>query len=727
MLDTPGNWSQIYTFDYMSNKFRRACLVHVGLVLQKVLLMCKVWERNLKRGVNMIHFHGFYELAPEQFTNKIQAAIADYKQVIAAVKSNRVINWVFAVQPLEEAAERLDKVWGMLSHINAVANTPEIRSIYDSLLPIVTNFHVEVMQDSGLYNIYNILSSSEEFLSLSVAQQTVITNTIRDFKLAGVSLQDTQRHELRQLIKQLDELENNFANNVLDATQNWTYHISLDQHHLLDGVPEHTKELAKLKATNSNLDGWVLTLDYPCYLAIVKNATNRQLRQDFYIAFNTRASAEGNATEKWDNTVNIETILQLRQKIAHLTGHRNYAEYSLMSKMARTTKQVNDFLFDLAAKAKPNALLEFDELQNFAYQHGFEDNLQAWDVAYYSELLRKQRFDVSEDALRVYFPESRVLNGLFALAKKLFAIDIEEVTDFPTWHDSVRMFKVVDQDNILRGHFYIDLYTREGKRGGAWMSECACRMRFASDLLQTPVAYLNCNFAPGTDYKPALLSHAEVETLFHEFGHTLHHVLTKVDYYSVSGINGVAWDAVELPSQFMENWAWEWQVMQYISENINTGEPLPRAEFDKLLASKNFQSALFLMRQIEYAMFDFRIHENINSDANRSAHEILQDIRKEFSVVPTPDVNRFENSFSHIFAGGYAAGYYSYLWAEVLSCDAYDKFKNSGLLESEAGKAFLVHVLEMGGSRPAMELFVNFAGREPNVDALLRHYAIAQV
>jgi oligopeptidase A len=673
----------------------------------------------------MTDFHGFYELAPEQFVDEIQAAIADYKLVIAAIKSNHVINWMSTIQPLEEAAERLDKVWSMLNHLNAVANTPEIRKVYEQLLPIVTNFSIDVMQDEALYDIYTVINASEEFFSLTVAQQTVITNAIRDFKLSGVSLPEPQSTELRQATERLSELENNFANNVLDSTEDWTYHVAPDQHTLLDGVPEHTKELAKAKAISSKLDGWVLSLDFPCYAAIIKHAVNRDLREEFYMAQNTRASDHGDMAGKWDNTPLIAEILKTRQKIAHLTGYANFAEYSLVPKMAHSPAQVTEFLHEIAAKARPRALLEFAELQSFAQQQGFNDKLEAWDIGYYSEMLRKQRFDVSEDALRVYFPEPRVLTGLFKLARKLFAIEIEEVTGFPTWDDSIRMFKVVDQDNLLRGHFYIDLFTRDGKRGGAWMSECTCRMRFASDLLQTPVAYLNCNFAPGVGHQPALLSHAEVETLFHEFGHTLHHVLTKVDYYSVSGMNGVPWDAVELPSQFMENWAWEWQVMQDISENINSGEPLPRSEFDKLLASKNFQSALFLMRQLEYTMFDLRIHENSGEDANRTAHEVLEAVRKEISVVPTPASNRFENSFSHIFAGGYAAGYYSYLWAEVLSCDAYDKFKKAGLFDNDLGKAFLTHILEMGGSRPAMDLFVNFAGREPNVDALLKHHDIA--
>lgn len=668
---------------------------------------------------------GFYELTSEQFDTEIKGAISNYQVVIAAVKSNHSVSWATSVQPLEEAAERLDRLWQLLDHLNAVANTPEIRDVHDSLLPTISNFQVSILQDQQLYDIYRSLHDSDDFATLTAAQQTLITNVLRDFKLAGVDLPTVQRELYKKLSERLSEVENNFSNNVLDATQDWTYHVSPDLEILLDGVPEHTKELAAAKAREQKLLGWVLTLDSPCCMAILNYAANRQLREEFYLAYCTRASAHGDMAGKWDNTSLIAEILEIRQKLAELTGHNNYAELSLVPKMASNVNIVKTFLNDLVAKVTPQASLEFEALKKFATLQGFEQEMQAWDISYYSEKLRQSNFDISQEALRVYFPEPKVLRGLFNVAKKLFGIKIEEVFDFPTWNSAVRMFKVIDQDNQLRGHFYIDLYTRDGKRGGAWMSECTHRIRFASDLLQMPIAYLNCNFAPPIDSQPGLLTHSDVETLFHEFGHTLHHVLTKVDYYSVSGISGVSWDAVELPSQLMENWAWEWQVIKDISENIHTGKPLPREEYDKLLASKNFQSALFLSRQLQFALFDLRIHEHTKIDAGRTAHQIMQEVRKEVAVTPTPVVNRFENSFTHIFSGGYAAGYYSYLWAEVLSCDAYDKFKATDIFDKELGNSFLINILEKGGSQPAMELFVAFAGREPEVDALLRHHAIA--
>lgn len=667
---------------------------------------------------------GFYKLAPEQFDVAVKEAISNYKDVIAAVKSNNSVSWETFMQPLEEAAEELDRVWRLLDHLNAVDNTPEIRAVYDNLLPIVSNFQVDICQDQQLYKLFLAMSHSDEFVTLEVAQQTLINNVLRDCELSGVALEPLQREEYKKLSERLSDLENKFSNNVLDSTEDWTYHVDSEQEFLLDGIPAHTLALAATKATAQNLSGWILTIDSPCCTSVLKYADNIQLREEFYIAYSTRASKEGAMSGSWDNTPLIAEILHVRQQLAHLVGHDNYAEYSLVPKMARSVSLVKSFLNDLSHKARPQALREFEELNAFAKQQGFTQALQAWDFAYYSEKLRQQKFNVSEEELRQYFPEPKVLNGMFKVVKKLFGIDIEEVSDFIAWNSAVRMFKVTDQDDQLRGHFYVDLYTREGKRGGAWMSECMSRIRFADDLLQTPIAYLNCNFAPPLQGQPGLLSHGDVETLFHEFGHTLHHVLSKVDYYGVSGMNGVAWDAVELPSQFMENWAWEWQVIQDISENINTGEHLPREKFDQLLASKNFQSALHLIRQLEFSLFDLRIHENSRSDVGRTAHEIMQSIRKEVGVLPTTKINRFENSFSHIFAGGYAAGYYSYLWAEVLSCDAYDKFKEESSSDNDLGNAFLVHILEKGGSLPAMDLFVAFAGREPMVDALLRHHAI---
>lgn len=667
---------------------------------------------------------GFYLLTPDQFETAVKDAIEAYKKVVTKVKTNPTHNWEDSIQPLEEAAEQLDRIWSLLEHENGVSNTPEIRTVYEKLLGPLTNLHTDLLQDAELYAVYQSISDSPDFKKLSVSQQAIISHALRDFKHAGVDLPEASRKQYKALYEKLSSLENEYANNILDATEGWSYHVTTAQKELLEGLPEHVIEQAKAKAKKEDKTGWVLTLDQPTYYAIIAHAQNRQLREEFYVAYNTRASDQGPTGGQWDNTAKIAEILRIRQEIAQLIGHDNFAEYSLVPKMARSTEEVKKFLYDLVAKVKPQAKKEYEHLKLFAKEKGFAQELEAWDIPYYAEMLRKQNYDISEEELRVFFPEPRVLQGLFKLSKQIFGITIEEETDFAKWHDSIRMFKVIDHNNQLRGHFYIDLYTREGKRGGAWMAECLSRIRFATNLLQTPVAYLNCNFSKPADNKPGLLTHSDVLVLFHEFGHTLHHILTQIDYYSVSGLNGVAWDAVELPSQFMENWAWEWEVIQDISENINTGEHMPRALFDRLLASKNFNSGMFLIRQLEFSIFDFMIHEKVGKGDNRTAHEILQEVRKEVGVVPVPAINRFENSFGHIFAGGYSAGYYSYLWAEVLSCDAFDKFRDTGLFNSKTGQEFLTKILEKGGSEPAMDLFVAFAGREPQVEALLRHHAV---
>lgn len=668
---------------------------------------------------------GFYRLTPSEFETEVKAAIEGYKKQIAAVKANKTISWDQSIQPLEEAAEKLDRIWSLLEHVNAVCNTPEIRVVYEQLLGLVSSLHTDILQDEQLYAVVQAVSDSPEYASLSTAQQAIIIHSLRDFKLAGVNLAKDLREKYKQLYERLSSLENDYSNNVLDATEGWAYHISPDQTELLEGLPEHVIESARARAVAEDKPGWVLGIDQPTFYSVIAHAQNRMLREEFYIAYYTRASDQGPNAGKWDNTQLIADIMQTRQQLAQITGHPNYAEYSLVPKMASNTSTVKNFLNDMIAKVRPQAKQEFENLKVFAKEQGFAQDLEPWDMSYYSEALRKQHFDISEEELRIYFPEPRVLTGLFKLSRKIFGLTIEEVTDFPKWHDSVRMFKVIDQENNLRGHFYIDLYTREGKRGGAWMAECLSRIRFASNLLQTPVAYLNCNFAKPAAHKPGLLTHSDVVTLFHEFGHTLHHVLTQIDYFSVSGMNGVSWDAIELPSQFMENWAWEWDVIQDISENINSGEPMPREIFDRLLASKNFHSGLFLLRQLEFSLFDFRIHESVGFKGGPTAHAVLNEIRKEMGVLPVSAVNRFENSFGHIFSGGYSAGYYSYLWAEVLSCDAFAKFRAEGLFNSNIGKEFLTKILEKGGSMPAMDLFVAFVGREPQVEALLKHHAIA--
>lgn len=667
---------------------------------------------------------GFYKLTPNQFATEVTAAIEAYKAKIAVVKAIAKANWNNSIQPLEEAAERLDKIWSMLEHENAVCNTPEIREVYEQLLKSVTNLYTDIMQDEVLFKIYNSLSTSDEFANLSAPQQVIIKHALRDFVLSGVNLLPDKRAEYKQLLERLSGLESNFANNVLDATEGWSYHITVADKVLLDGLPQHILNSAKAKAVAQEKSGWVLSLDSATYYGVLSYASNRQLREEFYNAYTTRASDQGPMAGKWDNTPIIAEITHIRQQIAQLIGHANYAEYSLVAKMAKDTQQVNDFLLQLAQKVKPQARHEFNNLREFAKAQGFMQNLEAWDLAYYTEKMRIAKYDISTEELRSYFPEPRVLQGLFRLVERVFGLKVQEVSGFVTWHDSVRMFAVLDQDHKLRGYFYIDLYSRDGKRGGAWMAECLSRIKFADKALQPPIAYLTCNFAAPANGKSGLLTHDDVVTLFHEFGHTLHHILTQVDYYGVSGLNGVAWDAVELPSQFMENWAWEWQVISDISENINTGEKMPRELFDRLLASKNFQSGMYLLRQLELSYFDFRLHENLPKDAGKSAHAILQEVRDEIAVVPSAPNNRFENNFGHIFAGGYAAGYYSYLWAEVLSSNVFAKFKDKDLFNLSVGQEFLSKILEVGGSVPAMDMFVNFVGHEPQIDALLESYGV---
>ncbi|HSX20031.1 MAG TPA: M3 family metallopeptidase, partial [Gammaproteobacteria bacterium] len=557
---------------------------------------------------------GFYQLSPEQFEIAVKETVAAYKAVTSKVKTIRPVTWEGSIQPLEEASESLDSIWSLLEHENAVSNTPEIRVVYENLLNIITNLHTEILQDEQLYKVYLDISESKSFAHLSIPQRTIIEHALRNFKLGGVNLPAESRAKLKELHERLSALENKFANNVLDATEGWSYHVTTAQKNLLEGLPERVITEAKNKAIAQEKTGWVLTLDLPTNIAVASYAQNRQLREEFYVAYYTRASDQGPMAGKWDNTQNIAEILKIRQEIAHITGYSSYADYALVPRMASNTGEVKEFLNKLAVKVKPQAEREFAELKAFAKQLGFAQEFAAWDVTYYAERMRENNYSISEEELRVYFPEPRVLDGLFKLTKNLFGIEIVPVQDFNSWHPSVRMFEVIDENKQLRGHFYIDLYTREGKRGGAWMAECISRIRFATNTLQTPIAYLNCNFAPPSGDNPGLLTHDDVVTLFHEFGHTLHHVLTQIDYYSVAGLNGVAWDAVELPSQFMENWAWEWSVIQDISKNVLTGEPMPRALFDRLLASKNFHAGMHLSRQLQFAEFDFRIHENVGKD-----------------------------------------------------------------------------------------------------------------
>lgn len=631
-------------------------------------------------------------------------------------------DWESLVEPLEEREDRLSQAWSPVSHLNGVANNPQLREAYNSSLALLTEYSTRIGQNSALFAAYEHLAASDTFTALNIAQQTAVRNALRDFRLAGVSLPDAAKERYGEIKTRLSELSNRFSNNVLDATQGWFKHITDVAE--LQGLPESALAGAARTAANKNLDGWVLTLDGPVYLTVMTQADNRALRREMYTAYVTRASDQGPTAGQWDNTSLIEEILQLRQELAQLLGFANYAELSIEPKMAQSTTQVLAFLEELAQKSRAQAERDLHELQSWVKQtHGL-DTLEVWDVPYYSEKLKEARYQISQEVLRPYFTLPKVLEGLFSLNKTLFDIDIlPQQEGVETWHPDVQFYRVERGGKPL-AYFYLDLFAREGKRGGAWMAECRVRRRIG-EKLQLPVAYLVCNFNAPVGDTPSLLTHYEVTTLFHEFGHGLHHMLTQVDVAAVSGINGVAWDAVELPSQFMENWCWEPSVLKSLSGHYKTGEALPDELIEKMLAAKNFQAAMMILRQIEFALFDFRLHMEYGESGFPGVQVLLDDVRRTVAVLIPPAFNRFQNGFTHIFAGGYAAGYYSYKWAEVLSADAFAAFEENGLFDRATGERFLHEILEKGGSEDAMVLFCRFRGREPNISALLRHAGIA--
>lgn len=630
-------------------------------------------------------------------------------------------DWASLVAPLEEREDRLSQAWSPVSHLNGVANNPQLREAYNSSIALLTEYNTRMGQNRALFSAYERLVSGEAFTALTIAQQTAIHNALRDFRLAGVSLPDEAKRRYGDIQARLSELSTRFSNNVLDATQGWFKHLTDSEQ--LQGLPETAIAAAARAAADKGLEGWVLTLDGPVYLTVMTQADNRELRREIYTAYMTRASDQGPTAGQWDNTALIEEIMQLRQELAQLLGFANYAELSIEPKMAQSTTQVLEFLHQLAEKSRPHAERELQELQSWVKETYGLDRLEVWDVPYYAEKLKEAHYQISQEMLRPYFTLTKVLEGLFALNKKLFDIDIVRQEGVETWHPDVQFYRV-EQGGEPLAYFYLDLFAREGKRGGAWMAECRVRRR-AADKLQLPVAYLVCNFNAPIGDTPSLLTHSEVTTLFHEFGHGLHHMLTQVEVAAVSGINGVAWDAVELPSQFMENWCWEPSVLKSLSEHHQTGEALPDEVIAKLLAAKNFQAAMMMVRQIEFALFDLRLHMEYGKPDFPGVQPLLDEVRRKVAVLIPPAVNRFQNGFSHIFAGGYAAGYYSYKWAEVLSADAFAAFEESGLFNPETGARFRHEILEKGGSEDAMTLFRRFRGRAPEISALLRHAGIA--
>jgi oligopeptidase A len=623
--------------------------------------------------------------------------------------------WDNFVTPLDDAIERLRRSWGQVTHLNAVMNTPELREAYNANLPRVTEFFAGLAQNEALFGRYRQLSESPEFARLGPARQKVIENELRDFRLGGAELPSDKKAMFKANAEKLARLSSRFNDNVLDATN--AFELVIEDRGRLGGIPDDVLESAREAAQQGGKSGWKFTLHAPSYMPVMQYADDRALREQMYRAFATRASEFGKP--EWDNTAIIRDILRLRRSQARLLGMRNFAELSLTPKMAETPDQVLSFLGELGVRAKPYAQRDLEELKQFARDKLSLPDLQAWDAGYASEKLRVARYAFSDQEVKRYFPENKVLAGMFGVVETLYAVRIAEA-EAPRWSPDVRFFEILGAGGERVGQFYLDLYARPSKRGGAWMDDAITRRR-KPDGLQTPVAYLNCNFSRPVGNKPALLTHDEVITLFHEFGHGLHHLLTQVDELGVSGINGVEWDAVELPSQFMENFCWEWDVLKNMTENVDTGAALPRALFDKMLAAKNFQSGLQTVRQLEFSLFDMHLHYDYDPDGPASPLDVLEEVRRQVAVLMPPAFNRFANGFSHIFGGGYAAGYYSYKWAEVLSADAYSLFEESGVLNPSVGSRFRDEILARGGSRPALESFVAFRGREPKIDALLRH------
>jgi len=660
----------------------------------------------------------FSEIRAEHIEPAIDALLNEARAVVAEhLQATSDYSWSNLIEPIENSEDKLNKAWSPVSHLNSVMNNDAWRAAYNACLPKLSAYSTEMGQNKALYRAYQIIAANDSFAELDKAQQKIIVNALRDFKLSGIDLDEKKQQRYKEISQALSRLTSRFEENLMDATHAWNKLIT-DVNDLA-GLPESALIQALAAAESEQREGWLITLQFPSYLAVMTYADNRQLREELYHAFVTRASDLGPHAGQWDNGLIMEEILALRHEKARLLGYDNYAELSLATKMAESTEQVINFLEDLAARSWRQARKDLAELREFARKEQGLKDLKAWDIAYYSEKMRQHSYQLSQEAVKAYFPVTTVLPGLFAIVEKLYGLHITPIEDFDTWHPDVRLYQILDQNRQLRGQFYTDLYARPKKRGGAWMDVCTTRKK-TGGMIQTPVAYLTCNFTPPSGNDPALLTHDEVTTLFHEFGHGLHHMLTQVDHLGVSGINGVEWDAVELPSQFMENWCWEQEALAMISGHYQSGEKLPETLFNKMLAARNFQAGMQMVRQLEFSLFDFRIHREYNPQKGGRIYEILNQVKSQVAVIETPDFNRFAHSFSHIFAGGY-----SYKWAEVLSSDAFSLFEERGIFDADTGRAFLTNILEQGGSEDAMSLFIKFRGREPAIDALLRHNGIA--
>jgi oligopeptidase A len=665
----------------------------------------------------------FSAIRPEHVLPAITRILADNRAAVAALLANEEAHtWDTLVAPLEDLEDRLGRAFAPVGHLNAVANSSALRDAYNACLPLLSEYSTELGQNEALWRAYRAIAESPAFAALDEAQRKIVDNALRDFRLSGVDLPPEKKARFKEIAKELSRLTSQFQDNLLDATEGWDKHI--EDEAALAGIPEADRAVARQTAERQGKEGWVFTLEFPSYFAILTHSDDRELRREFYTAYVTRASDQGPNAGRWDNGDLMERILALRHEEAQLLGYANYADLSLATKMARSADEVIAFLEDLSRRSLAIARRDLDDLRAYALEHHGIADLKAWDLGYYSEKLRQHSFALSEEELKPYFPADRVVAGMFAVVHRLYGLNIRQVEGVDVWHPDVRFYEIHDRRGELRGRFYLDLYARPHKRGGAWMDECVTRRRL-KNRVQTPVAFLTCNFTPPAGDAPVLLRHDEVLTLFHEFGHGLHHMLTKVDHLSVSGIRGVEWDAVELPSQFMENFCWEREALDLIAVHYQTGEPLPGALYDKMIAARHFQAGMQMVRQLEFSLFDFRIHREFDPNRGGRIYEILDEVRKQTAVIQPPAFNRFPHSFSHIFSGGYAAGYYSYKWAEVLSSDAFSLFEEIGVLDPEAGRSFLETILERGGSRSCAELFADFRGREPEIDALLRHSGIA--
>lgn len=660
----------------------------------------------------------FSSLQIDNIEATLDTLLDDCRRVVNAVSSLKVPDWDSLMQPLGEVHNALSLFWSPISHLNSVMNNDALRDVYNRCLPKLSVYYTELGQNSALYNATMALSDSAEFTTMSSEQRQQIKHELRDFELGGVSLDEGAKKRFGEIALSLSKLTTEFSDSVLDATNAWEKLLTDETE--LDGLPESAIAAARQRAETKEQDGFLLNLEFPSYMAVMMFANNRTLRKELYTAFCTRASDQGPHANQFDNTDRIDSILKLRAEKASLLGFESYAHLSVVPKMVDSPQQVLDFLEDLASRAYPQAEREYGELLQFAKETLGMEDLEAWDIAYVSDRLKKQQYDVSDEELKPYFPATKAVPGMFAVVGRLFGLDIKPINNADVYHPDVRLYGITDKQGRSRGEFYLDNYARENKRGGAWMDVCASRQR-VGDGIQQPIAYLTCNLTPPVGDDPALLTHMEVTTLFHEFGHGLHHMLTQVETAGVSGINGVEWDAVELPSQFLENWCWERESIDLISGHYQTGEALPDVLLDKMRNARNFQSAMQLVRQLEFSLFDMQLHLDSKPDSAVVVQKTLNEIRARVAVVPAPSFNRFQHGFSHIFAGGYSAGYFSYKWAEVLSADAFSRFEEDGIFNEQTGQAFLENVLEVGGSRDAMSSFKAFRGREPKVDALLRH------